>query len=226
MMRCLVSQVAFIDPLFALVHSCPMVQDDVSTRMIERDKKDRADFLTSVHFNFLLDPTKQEVPWCKAPYQISGILDIRTMDEFINSLDVSKDVLKVLNSLAASLPSALHGPAPASSLLVRGADAGLSETLAKHIDQMEVPLNPGCQNLGESQSEKSDEHLEPMKVSLLEVAPYAGRRDRSALPPFSRFDSNLIKRVTWEYCGKCARNEITPIPDCNCCHDSPSYLSG
>ena len=70
MMRCLVSQVAFIDPLFALAHSWPMVQDDVSTRMIERDKKDRADFLTSVHFNFLLDPTKQEVPWCKAPYQI------------------------------------------------------------------------------------------------------------------------------------------------------------
>ena len=148
------------------------------------------------------------------------------MDEFINYLGVSKDVLKFLNSLAASLPSALHGPAPASSLLVRGADAGLSETLAKHIDQMEVPLNPGCQNLGESQSEKSDEHLEPMKVSLLEVAPYAGRRDRSALPPFFRFDSNLSKRVTCEYYFKCARNEVMPLPDCNFCNDSPSYHHG
>ena len=97
-----------------------MAQDDVSTRMIERDKKDRADFLTSVHFNFLLYLTKQVVPWCKAPCQTFVILDIRTMDEFIKSLDVSKDALKVANSLAASLPSASHGPAPASSLLVRG----------------------------------------------------------------------------------------------------------
>ena len=110
------------------------------------------------------------------------------MDEFIKFLDVSKDVLKVSNSLAASLPSASHGPAPASSFLVRGADAGPSETLTKPLDQLEVPLNSGCQVLGESQFEKSDEHLKPMKVSLLEVAPYAGRRGRSALPRFFRFD--------------------------------------
>ena len=77
-----------------------MARDDVSTRMIERDRKDRADFLTSVHFKFLLYLTKQVVPWCKAPYQTFAILDIRTMDEFIKSLDVRKDVLKVSNSLA------------------------------------------------------------------------------------------------------------------------------
>ena len=88
----------------------------------------------------------------------------------------------------------------ASSLPVRGANAGPSETFTKLLDQMEVPLNLGCNTIGESQFEKSDEHLEPMKVSVLEVAPYAGRRDRSALPPFFRFDSNLSKRVTCEYC--------------------------
>ena len=127
-------------PLFALAHSCPMAQDDVSSRMIARDKKDRADFLTSVHFNFLLHLTKQVVPWCKAPYQTFAILDIRTMYEFIKILDVSKDGLTVSNSLAASLPSASHGLAPASSLLVRGADAGPSETLTKPLDQLEVQL--------------------------------------------------------------------------------------
>ena len=104
-----------------------MARDDVSTRMIERDRKDRADFLTSVHFKFLLSLTKQVVPWCKASYQTFAILDIRTMDEFIKFLDVSKDALTVSNSLAASLPSASHGPAPASNFLVRGADAGPSE---------------------------------------------------------------------------------------------------
>ena len=185
-----------------------MARDDVCTRMIARDRKDRADFLTSVHFKFLLSLTKQVVPWCKASYQTFAILDIRTMDEFIKSLGVSKDDLTVSNSLAASLPSASRGPAMASSLPVRGVNAGPAETSTKLLDQMEVPLNPGCKILGESQFEKSDEHLEPMNVSLVEVAPYAGRRDRSALPPFFRFDSNLSRRVTCEYCGKCARNEI------------------
>ena len=225
-MNCPICRITFTDPLFALAHSCLMARDDVCTRMIERDRKDRADFLTSVHFKFLLSHTKQVVPWCKASYQTFAILDIRTIDEFIKILDVSKDAVKVSNFLAESLPSASRGPAMASSFPVRGTNAGPSETLTKPLDQMEVPLNPGCQILGESQSEKSDQHLEPMQVSLLEVAPYAGRRDRSALPPFFRFESNLCKRVTCEYCGKCARNEIMQFPDCNFCHDSVSYHHG
>ena len=151
MMNCHICRITFTDPVFALAHSCLMARDDVCTRMIERDRKVRADFLTSVHFKFLLSLTKQVVPWCKASYQTSAFLDIRTMDEFIKSFDVSKDALKVSNYLAASLPSASHGPAPASSILVRGADAGPSETLTKPLDQMEVLLNPGCKILGESQ---------------------------------------------------------------------------
>ena len=126
MMEFLFCKVAFTDPLSALAHSCLMAWDDVCIRMIERDRKDRADFLTSVHFKFLLYLTKQAEPLCKAPCQTSAILDIRTMDEFIKSFDVSKDALKVSNYLAASLPSASRGPAMASSLPVRGADVGPS----------------------------------------------------------------------------------------------------
>ena len=146
-----------------------MVRDDVCTRMIERDRTVRADFLTSVRFKFRLSLTKQVVPWCKASYQTFVILDIRTMDEFIKFLDVSKDVLKVSNSFAESLPSASGGPAMASSLTVRGANAGPSKTLTKQLDQIEVPLNPGCTILGESQFEKPNKHLEPMKVCVAGV---------------------------------------------------------
>ena len=78
-----------------------------------------------------------------------------------------------MNSLAESQPSASRGSAMASSFPVRGTNAGPSETLTKPLDQMEVPLNPGCKILGESQFEKLDEHLQPMKVSLLEVVPHA-----------------------------------------------------
>ena len=138
-MNCIVCQVAFTDSLFALAHSCLMARDDVCTRTIERDMKDRADFLTSVHFKFLPSLAKQVVPWCKASCQISGILDIRTMDEFIKSIDVSKDALKVSNSLAAPLPSASHGPAMASSLPVRGADAGPSETMTSRLIKWKFP---------------------------------------------------------------------------------------
>ena len=61
MMRCLVCQVALTDPLFALAHSCQMAQDDVSTRMIERDKKDRADFLRALQFPVLSHQTSGAV---------------------------------------------------------------------------------------------------------------------------------------------------------------------
>ena len=126
MTQCPICQIAFTDSSAALTHSRLMAQDDVITRMIERDKKDSADFLTMVHIKYLLPLTKQGAPWDGTLYQNQFILDIRTMDEFIKSLDVSKDALTTSDSSAAPLPAAALGPTPTSNLLVRGVDAGFS----------------------------------------------------------------------------------------------------
>ena len=231
MMPCPICQIAFTDSSAALTHAhnCLMAQDDVITRTIERDKKDRADFLTMVHIKYLLSLTKQVVPWNGTPYENLFIAVIRAMDEFIKSLDVSKDVLKASDSLAAPLPAAALGPTSTSNLLVRGVDAGLSETSAQPLDQMEVPPTLCLRILDESQSEKSDELFEPadglieqVTIHLLDSASYTNRRDRSAPPPFFVLDPNHIKNVKCEYCGKCARNETLPFADCNFCNDSPS----
>ena len=94
MMQCLICQITFTDSSAALTDNCSMAQYDVITRMIERDKKDRADFLTMVRIKYLLSLTKRVAPWNGTPYQNLYILDIITMDEFIKSLDVSNDVVK------------------------------------------------------------------------------------------------------------------------------------
>ena len=90
------------------------------------------------------------------------------MDEFIKSIDVSKDALKASDSSAAPLPAA-PGPTSTSNFLVRGVDAGFSETSAQPLDRMKVPPTRCLQPLDESQPEKADELFEPVKIPLLKA---------------------------------------------------------
>ena len=58
------------------------------------------------------------------------------MDEFIKSLDVSKEVLKASDTVADTLPTAAPGHASTANLLVRGVDAGPSETPTLTLDHL------------------------------------------------------------------------------------------
>ena len=72
-------------------HNFSIAQDDVATRIIESDKKTRAYLFFMVHFTYLLFLTKHVVPWKGFESSGSIVIDTRTMDEFIASLDASKD---------------------------------------------------------------------------------------------------------------------------------------
>ena len=129
---CPLCHISLEDSTAALSHECSASSDPSlhtvegaleqyrNNRMAEgRDEAKRAVFGKLCHANYLFHFTTLVVPYGGRHARGTLHLDIRTMDEFIKSLDASKDVLKASNSLAAFLPSASHCPALASSLLVR-----------------------------------------------------------------------------------------------------------
>ena len=61
------------------------------TFQFERDEKARADLAFQMHNNYALFPTKQVVRRKGPESRESIVIESRTMDEFIASLDASKD---------------------------------------------------------------------------------------------------------------------------------------
>ena len=175
--------------------------------MIEYDKKERAVFAFQMHFKYLLSLTKQVVPWKGIIYQSLSVVDIRTMDEFIRSLDANKDALKAPNAFAAALPTTAPGPASTSSLPVRGVDAGLPEKPALPRNQKDIPATLCLESLDELGSMKVNERFEPAQVHLLERAIHTIQYDYSAASPLFVSDFDHAKNITCEYCGNCARNK-------------------
>ena len=107
-MQCPICKVVFTDVTSALLHPCPSVKpSDVYsgdwwwnkvTSQIEKDERERAAFAFRMHQNSIFYLASLVVGRSIAS-RGSTFIDIRTMDEFIASLDVSKEILLSQRSL-------------------------------------------------------------------------------------------------------------------------------
>ena len=102
MLRCPLCKVVFADATVALLHLCPSVRiphgnDSGDCRwnkikfQFERDEKARAAFAFQMHNNYMLFFSKHVAFWKGIESHGFIVINTRTMDEFIASLDASKD---------------------------------------------------------------------------------------------------------------------------------------
>ena len=107
-MQCPICKVVFKDVTSALLHPCPSVKpSDVYsgdcwwnkvTSQIEKDERERAAFAFQMHQNYIFYIASLVVGK-SMDSSGSTAIDIRTMDEFIASLDLRKEILLFQRSL-------------------------------------------------------------------------------------------------------------------------------